>query len=328
MDNKVKVIMKLIILLFFSVNQIIGQVTNTFSQLNLLLSQNESNNFMISFGYDLVGNRITKAISFDGVLVNAKVFLQGAYDESGSLMVDELRDLDYIPELEPYTSLGYIHVGGGEEELHPLVLISSGENAIVDWMVIEIRDKDDPTIVLATQSVLLQRDGDLVSKDGVGIIQFPFVDPDDYYIAVHHRNHVGVMTADPVTLTGDETSSFVDFSNPLSETYGTNGQKEISGVMVMWGGNAKADDNYVRATPRLFPLPPIASDITYILDEILIGDPSSTYDGYHTGDVNMDGFVRMTPLVFPPPGIPSDATFILDEVLDGNPNATKEQQFD
>ena len=96
--------------------------------------------------------------------------------------------------------------------------------------------------------------------------------------------------------------------------------------MVLWGGNAKADDTYVRVTPRIFPPPSLASDNTFILDNALGGDPNGTFVGYHTADVNMDGKVRMTPVIFPPPGIPSDATFILDQVLIGDPNGMQEEQ--
>lgn len=119
----------------------------------------------------------------------------------------------------------------------------------------------------------------------------------------------------------------IDFTSPSTATFGTDAQVEVSpGVFAMWGGNAKNDDNYVRVKPLIFPPPALDSDLTYMLDVALGGDPDATFTGYHSADVNMDGKVRVKPLIFPPPAIPSDLTFILDEVLNGDPDATKQGQ--
>ena len=312
-----------VILIPYSFSQMIANYDNLYR----LDSMNNST-VNIKYTYGPTGNRLFKNVTYPGVVVYVKVNLQAVYDEANAAMQDELRNLGLLPTVEPYTALGYTHIGGGGEQLNSVVFLTRNKDAVVDWVVIELRDKNDYSTILASQSVLVQKDGDLVSANGISTVVFQGLLADDYYVAVRHRNHLGVMTANPVSLSGDKNTSFVDFTNPATATYGTDAQKNINGTMVMWGGNAKADDNYVRATPRILPPPPLASDITYILDVILGGDPNATYSGYSTADVNMDGKVRMTPLIFPPPGTPSDATFILDEVLNGDPNATSQEQFD
>ncbi|MCB0811724.1 MAG: hypothetical protein KDB87_00895, partial [Flavobacteriales bacterium] len=81
---------------------------------------------------------------------------------------------------EPYTSLGYVHVGdGGNESTTAGVLAATGNDAIVDWVVLELRDANDPTTVVNTRSALLQRDGDIVDTDGSSPVAM-MVPDDDY----------------------------------------------------------------------------------------------------------------------------------------------------
>ena len=45
------------------------------------------------------------------------------------------------------------------------VFNTTGANAIVDWVLVELRDGTTNTTVLQSQSALLQRDGDVVSVE-------------------------------------------------------------------------------------------------------------------------------------------------------------------
>lgn len=282
----------------------------------------------IVYTYDAVGNRIGSDIVYEGVTVSPRVFLQGAYDGDEGEMHDKLRQQNFVPTTEPYTDLGYMHTnGGGGEVAQAVTFLTENSDAIVDWVVIELRDKEDHTTVVASLSALVQKDGDVVATDGFSPVHFTQLEDDNYYVAIRHRNHLGVMTGSPLLLSGSSLHT-VDFTNPSTPTFGINAQVVIDGKAMLWSGNAKSDDNYVRATPQLLPPPSLASDLTYILDEILSSDPNSTFTGYSIGDLNMDGKVRVKPLLLPPPGIPSDATFLLDEVLESNPNLTRSGTID
>ncbi|MEM9888339.1 MAG: PPC domain-containing protein [Bacteroidota bacterium] len=132
------------------------------------------------------------------ILVRTKMFLEGAYDSNDAKMSDKLR-----PQLslsEPFTALGFNHIGGGGgESINPMILSTTGDDAIMDWVFVELRDSGDPDFVLATRSALLQRDGDIVDLDGDSPLEFPEI-RDAYYVAVKMRNHLGVMTEMPVSL--------------------------------------------------------------------------------------------------------------------------------
>lgn len=130
------------------------------------------------------------------VTIAIKVFLQGAYQTG--LMQDALRSNTLLPTIEPY--------GTGNNEAITSALLapaSTPNDDIVDWLLVELRDKNDATSIVSKRAALLQRDGDVVDVDGVSAVHFPDVPPDDYYVAIKHRNHLGVMTNSAIALTGN-----------------------------------------------------------------------------------------------------------------------------
>ncbi len=128
-----------------------------------------------------------------------KVYLQGPYNGTG--LNTDLNTNSLVPTSEPYSALpNFTHVGnGGGEAIITNALANTGTEKIVDWVMVELRDKTDETTVIATRSGLLQADGDVVDVDGFSPLEFN-VPSDDYYVVVRHRNHLGVMTAMTVTL--------------------------------------------------------------------------------------------------------------------------------
>lgn len=175
-----------------------------------------------------------------GVSLKMKVFLQGPYNTNTLQMNDGLRAAGLLPANEPYSTLGFIHKGGGGgESAQAAVWTATGDNAIVDWIFVELRNKNNPTDILYTTSALVQRDGDVVAVDGVSALQFPQVPADNYYIAIRHRNHFGFRTAGTVALSAANTT--LNFTNNSVALYGTNPLKNIGGVYVMYSGDANRD---------------------------------------------------------------------------------------
>ena len=93
-----------------------------------------------------------------------------------------------------------VGVGGGESTTAPILAVT-GNDAIVDWVFIELRDKTAAGTVVATRAALLQRDGDIVSpSDGISPIAFSNNIPGNYFISIRHRNHLGVMSKNKIFL--------------------------------------------------------------------------------------------------------------------------------
>lgn len=178
-----------------------------------------------------------------GVSLNIKVMLEGAYNTTSLKMNDGLRAGGLLPATEPYTSLGFTHLnGGGRESALPSAFTTTGDNAVVDWIFVQLRDKNNPATVLYTISGLVQKDGDVVGMDGVSYLNFSQVPPDNYYVAVRHRNHLGFRTGNAIALSSATTT--LNFTNNTVTLYGSgigNPLKNISGVYVMYAGDANRD---------------------------------------------------------------------------------------
>ena len=177
----------------------------------------------------------------------------------------------------------FVHVGGGGETIQAGVQSITGNNAIVDWVFIELRSEGSPTTVVATRSALLQSDGDVVAEDGISPVSFN-APTGNYFIVARHRNHLGCMTAAAIPFTTGTAS--VDLTNPLTLTYGTEAQKEVNGVRVLWLGNV-VHDLVIKYTGTV-------NDRDVILTKIGGVVPTNTVNGYHSEDCNMDGVVRYT----------------------------------
>jgi hypothetical protein len=167
------------------------------------------------------------------VSVQIKAFLEGPFKilDASSMVDGKMADAltsrtpsfsTLIPTTEPYTDIntltgGFVHKGGGGVEITTnAVLQVTGDNAIVDWVFIELRSKTAPATVLFTRSALIQRDGDVVDIDGTSAVNFPTAPADNYYIALRHRNHLGFRPLNTVALaTIPITLNFTNNSIPL-----------------------------------------------------------------------------------------------------------------
>lgn len=224
------------------------------------------------------------AVPLAGVNVRMKAFLEGPFDGNTGLMQDSLRAQGLLPLTEPYSALGFTQAGGGGGETIPAgTLATTGNDAIVDWVLVELRDKNDAASILATKAALLQRDGDVAGIDGSTMLRFQ-VTADNYYLAVRHRDHLGVMTATSVALSG--TATMVDLTSPGTGTYGTQAEKTIGSVQVLWAGNAVLD-HALRYTG-------VNNDRDPVLTRIGGTIPTATVNGYFPEDMNMDGTVKYT----------------------------------
>ena len=243
--------------------------------------------------------------------VGSKSYLTGAYESGTGMMRDDLNRGGFIPITEPYTGLGYDFVVGGGETITDLSILSvQGDNGIVDWVVLELRNKADNTEVLYSRAALIQRDGDIVEVDGVNNVDCTDVDFDDYFLAIRHRNHLGVMSDDPIDLSGTNSYNFTDGSMSL---FGTDPLFEISGgVMGLWPGNANMDGQ-IKYNGS-------SNDKNAILSEVGLLTPNNTVMGYFLEDVNMDGRVKYN-------GSTNDKNEILSKVGLLTPNNTITEQI-
>lgn len=217
------------------------------------------------------------------IRINPKLFLQGPIinPTTAGLMNDDLRFAGYLPTISPYSDAATCNVS---------VFSITGDDAIVDWVWVELRDKTDNTSIILSQSALLQRDGDVVDTDGISYIN-PNVSPGDYYVVVNHKNHLGTMTSTPVLIKATSAPTVIDFTDAGTTTYGMQAQVALSsGDMALWAGDVNGDG-----------IVNFSGDINRVLTDIILFPSNTSFstsydfvDGYFQSDVFLDGNVSFS----------------------------------
>lgn len=235
---------------------------------------------------------VTASLSTCLLPLQAKVFLQGALfgvTAAGGVMRDDLRAANRLPASSPYTSWNAITPTAPISNTAAVFGVT-GTDAIVDWVFVELRSPSSSTLVVDSRAALVQRDGDIVDVDGVTPIKFSLATAGNYYVAVRHRNHLGVMTSTAIPLS--LTSTVVDFRNAATPTYrinlsaGSQPQVAVTQGMAMWAGNALQDKSVIYQGTN--------NDVSAIALQVkgpsnITGSPTYVLNGYNTGDVNLDG---------------------------------------
>jgi len=204
-----------------------------------------------------------------GVYVDLKVFLQGPF--AGTGMLTFLNMQGFLPTSQPYGAAPWNY--GGTETANPIP-----SSDVVDWVLIEIREAPDDSsateaTILAQRAGLILNNGTVTDVDGTGNLQFGIEVNDNLFAVVHHRNHLAIMLAYPLTETAGVYS--YDYTTAADKVYGgANAHSQlVSGIWGLTGGDGNANgqiDNIDK-------------------DDIWLPDLYSS--GYYPGDLDMNGTV-------------------------------------
>lgn len=246
-----------------------------------------------------------------------RVALQGPYDAATDLMYDDLRMQGLIPSTDPYPALGFSYAGAGWTDVFdPAVLNATGDDAIVDWVVVDLFVNNTITnpgdASHYSRPALLQRDGDVVALDGSWPL--PLNTPrGSYRTAVRHRNHLGAITRFGEWFNGAAvTIDLTRYSATACFAEAMHGDSLISDNRQLWSGDVTFDHQlkYVGA----------GNDRDPILVAIGGTVPTHTVNGvYHSADVNLDGSIIYT-------GLGNDRDPILLNLGGVVPTAVRNQQ--
>ncbi|MBN3034304.1 MAG: hypothetical protein JW861_01860 [Bacteroidales bacterium] len=202
-----------------------------------------------------------------GITVNLTAFLEGPFNGTG--MDTDLTS--FIPLSQPYSSAPWCYTGTES--------VASVPADVVDWMLVELRDAPSApeataATMIARKAVFMRNDGQLHATGGETEMPFNVTVNDGLFVVLWHRNHLGIMSASPLTGTGGAYS--LDFSISPGIVYGgTNGHKEIgSGIWGMIAGDGNADGQINNG------------------DKIDVWAVQAGTGGYMAGDFNMDAQVN------------------------------------
>jgi hypothetical protein len=173
-----------------------------------------------------------------GIVVNLNINLEGPY--SGSEMGTNLNSSGYLPLNQPYDAAPWNYPGTES--------VSSIPNSnVVDWVLVELRETAGdaatatPATVIERKVGFVLNNGTITGIDGNSPLRFDVEITDNLFVVVYHRNHLGIMTANAVGLSGGEYS--YDFTTGEGQVYGGhNAHKEIdTGIWGMVSGDADAN---------------------------------------------------------------------------------------
>lgn len=243
--------------------------------------------------------------------VNIKMLLGGSYDATSGLMSTALNDGNLIPSEDPYSDLNYYLTVGVSDITGPEIFDVTGPDAIVDWVIVELRNKDNMKDLEYSTAALLQADGDIVADDGVSPLALYNLTQNYFYVLVGHRNHLPIITETPVNILEpiDMTTAalFHDITMPGSAA------KMVNGKQVLWPGDVN-DDRRIIYTGE-------DNDREVILTAIGGDTPTNILTGqYRLEDVNMDGVVKYV-------GANNDRDIILQSVGGSTPTNTLTAQI-
>ncbi|MFK7926246.1 MAG: lamin tail domain-containing protein [Bacteroidia bacterium] len=237
----------------------------------------------LSESIDLVDGQYFTLAKRQYITISAKIILSGAYDNSTQLMRDDLSSNNLIPTLDPYLQTS---------AYRPSLFSPNTADAIVDWVLVKLRDKNDPSQVLYQVPILLQRDGDIVDPENNPNFliylsnQSPIVASQEFHISIHHRNHLGVMS--PTALAFGQAETNIDFTTQAG--YGQDAQKIVAPATYgLWAGDTNGDGQIIFQGAN--------NDSGRIFLDVLSATNNSAFnrnfilDGYYQSDTNLDGQV-------------------------------------
>ncbi|MBN3035144.1 MAG: hypothetical protein JW861_06130 [Bacteroidales bacterium] len=213
---------------------------------------------------------VTITVEQAGIKTALKEYLQGPF--SGTQMTTILNTSGFLPLAQPYNNPPWNYSGTES--------VPSIPNAdVVDWALVELRDaatasQATQATMIARQACFVLKDGSFTGTDGSSLPQFNVSVSQNLFVVLHHRNHLPVMSANPLTGSGGIYS--YDYTTGSSQAYGgALGHKQIvPGIWGMIGGDGNADREVNNA------------------DKIEVWSVQAGNSGYLAGDFNLDSQVN------------------------------------
>lgn len=249
---------------------------------------------------------VLRAEGTKSATLDVKVALSGA---GSTLPMTTNLAAALLPLAEPYEGLGYHRVGFSGETVANQAVFTT--NNITDWVLIELRDKRNPEIVKYNRAALLRNDGQVMEVDGTTNVTFTNILLDKYYIAIKHRNHLGIMSATAV-----ELSTAVDFTDDGYTPWGVD-NRYVDGSNRLLKVGSYSQQGYSSYERSLF--------LTY--EELSYDAAGKQDDVYSIYDTNLDGYVRFSDEFIPPSTFINSDSYKVFTILGGVPDTVVIEQI-
>lgn len=195
------------------------------------------------------------------ISLNLKVLLEGPFN--GTTLNTDLTSV--LPLAQPYNVAPWNY--SGTESVGAL------DADYVDWVLVELRDaltaaQANSGTLLARQAAFINTAGEVLASDGNPILSFTETIASNLFVVIHHRNHLSVMSANPVIESGGIYT--YDFSTSVAQAF-QSGEKLVNGKAVMFAADGNSDG------------------MVNSLDETPVWETEAGEEGFLNSDYNLDG---------------------------------------
>lgn len=202
-----------------------------------------------------------------GATATLKVLLEGAY--SSGTMSTALKTANLLPLSQPYSPSPFGYAGG-----EAVAAQSNLPTNMTDWILVEAWNG---TTLVERRAAWLLSDGSVVEPGNVssGVKFFNLQNGQSYSIAIRHRNHVAIISTNPVAVSSNTLS--YDFTTAVSQALGNAQQIGSGGKALMRAGDLNANGVITFADYNIY---------------------RNAAAGYHPGDANLSGTISTTDFNF------------------------------
>ncbi len=180
------------------------------------------------------------ALTFD-----IKVQLEGAYNQTTSSMNNTLYQLELLPGMtftnpsagiqtpagQPYNIAPWNYTGTEGD----MYTNSDYDPTSVDWVLLSLRTGTDPNTEIHQTAGILKTDGTIEFLPNTG---YTGNVPGPYYVLIEHRNHIGALSAQPLSAQNRVLTYDFTAQNSWLAPNGGFGQKELtSGSWAMYAAD-------------------------------------------------------------------------------------------
>lgn len=165
--------------------------------------------------------------------IQVKVMLEGYYQLGEQNMRTDLATAGLLPLNQPYHQAPFDYPG--------TEFVSEWPEDTVDWLLLELREADSISQIVARQAVLLRKDGTIMGVDGTPGVSFAEVPDGSYHLAVYHRSHLAVLSADPILT--NAPSFIYDFTSAPGRAEGEGQLKLVGSHWALIAGDP--DHNHI-----------------------------------------------------------------------------------
>ncbi len=202
------------------------------------------------------------------VVVNLRALLEGPYAGAGQMTPGALYG-GTAPYAQPYNTAPWNYAGSETLATLPATTLAD----MVDWVLVEIRDKADETLVLASKAAIMLSNGDIIDADGLtnGVLFTGLIPNEAYSIVVRHRNHLDQISDASINLPNVVQYDFSASNATLAATEVASADNRLLMPAGDFDGN---------------------SVCTFADYNAWLSDPSAIML-YHPNDCNLDGVVSV-----------------------------------